>query len=212
MKKIIVDVKDLTIKDKQLVNEVLAKIANVSKIEKVITDMEWFYAPSCSGLHVGWDRCYKKYTPTHTPLQVLEMAGMLMQGHIHAEHMAQYAEDAKAHAEPWKLWECRAPNGKWAPVGTCLHWVPSVEYRRKPKTHLVHGVEIPDLRFTPKFGENYWQPDAGTHNLVLRGFFNGNYTKDYFHSHRIANNLCYEPNEEGKQAAILHAKAWLGVI
>lgn len=75
-------------------------------------------------------------------------------GHVHAELMAQYAEDAKTHAEPWKLWQFNA--GSW---GDCMYspaWATHLEYRRKPKTHFVHGVEIPDLRVSPKQSEYYY--------------------------------------------------------
>ena len=80
---------------------------------------------------------------------------------------------------------------------------------RKPKTHTVHGVEIPDLRFTPKTYEEYYYPSPNHPSLVFR--IRANYA--HFNAadeHRIKNGLCYEISEEGRQAAILHAKAMLG--
>lgn len=128
-------------------------------------------------------------------------------GHIHAENMALFAEDAKTHAEPWKLWQIKNHEDMWVNLDFIPSWDPSLEYRRKPKTHIVNGVEIPDLRIRPKDRQEYWYPDASTEYLVSRVVCRIELS---CHIHRKANNLCYEPTEEGKQAAILHSKAWLG--
>lgn len=129
------------------------------------------------------------------------------QGHVHAELMAQYAEDARTHAEPWKLWECREPGGKWAPVGAWIPWVPSAEYRRKPKTHIVNGVEIPDLRVTQKHGDHFYLADP----VSLYFFTLLEDDEDDMVTLWIERGLAYQHTEEGKQAAILHAKAMLGI-
>lgn len=131
-----------------------------------------------------------------------------LQGHVHAELMAQYAEDAKSHIEPWKLWQLKSIPYDWTDCKLSPSWIPFIEYRRKPKTHFVHGVEIPDLRINPKEGQEYWYPDPNTDDLVIKSWHRNGLISQ---SHRAANNLCYEPTLEGKQAAILHAKAWLGV-
>ena len=59
-----------------------------------------------------------------------------VKGHIHAELMKQYAEDAATHEEPWKLWECK--NGDvsedWYLLDSNPIWSPLVEYRRKVET------------------------------------------------------------------------------
>lgn len=133
------------------------------------------------------------------------------QGHIHAENMALYAEDAKSHAEPWKLWQSKTGDSLWWGCPSYPLWDPESEYRRKPRTHIVHGVEIPDLRIKPKFGDSYWHPDISVSTLALRGYFKEIKSEDYFQGHRVANNLCYEYSEEGRQAAVLHAKAMLGI-
>lgn len=64
------------------------------------------------------------------------------QGHVHAELMAQYEEDAKTHAEPWKLWYSKTGESLWWGCPSTPLWDPSSEYRRKPKTHIDNGVEI----------------------------------------------------------------------
>ena len=76
-----------------------------------------------------------------------------------------------------------------------------------PETHIVHGVEVPDLRFKPKRGEEYYlaaptEPEF-THKYMS--------TDDSLDSVWVERGLCYENTKEGKQAAILHAKAMLGI-
>ena len=58
------------------------------------------------------------------------------QGHVHAELMAQYAEDARNHKEPWKLWELRVKGGDWYDCSLHPYWLETQEFRRKPKTHI----------------------------------------------------------------------------
>lgn len=128
-------------------------------------------------------------------------------GHIHAELMAQYAEDAKTHSEPWKLWEFRTNNDDWVDCSHHPRWWFDAEYRRKPKTYIVHGVEIPDLRVKPGYGEQYYLADPTELD------FNTLYTNmgDSCDEAWVSRGLCYAPTEEGKQASILHSKAMLGI-
>lgn len=131
------------------------------------------------------------------------------QGHPHAELMMEYAEDAKTHAEPWKLWQLK--NKKqlvWSDCTSNPNWDIDLQYRRKPKTHLVHGVEVPDLRINPSRGENCYYPLPTSPNLVRQTIF---IPGDDGDKYILRNNLCYEYTEAGKQAAILHSKAWLGI-
>src|SRR5690554_4060634 len=130
-------------------------------------------------------------------------------GHVHAESMALYAEDAKVHEKPWELWQVRHKAHAWYNLVDSPTWITSLEYRRKPKTHFVHGVEIPDLRFKPIIGQRYWYPHASMEYLVSSSIRKHGSTAD---KHRIENNLCYKHSYEGKQAAILHAKAMLGIV
>ena len=78
----------------------------------------------------------------------------------------------------------------------------------KPKTKLIHGVEVPDISFRPIEGDKYYFPAPCTLEGVSGAvFFDGN--SDYMF--RRNNDLCHPYTEEGKQAAILHAKAMLGI-
>ena len=133
------------------------------------------------------------------------------QGCAHAELMLDYAEDANKYPAPWKLWQVRGYKEnpcKWFGIHGHPTWNAKMEYRRKPKTHLVHGVEVPDLRIKPSRGENYYYPLPTSPNLVRQTIFiHGDDGDKYI----LQNNLCYEYTEAGKQAAILHSKAWLGI-
>jgi len=239
MKQIIVNVGDLSIEEKQRVNEVLAKTKNIRmcdtpRWDRVIT----MYGPSFDGVNVGFD-CHKRANPTHTPQQVLEMAGMApsanqhvfladtliitdssgntiydstleekKKGHVHAELMAQYAEDAKTHTEPWKLWQFLGSLG-WSSCGESPRWNETKEYRRKPKTKLIHGVEIPVFDFTPKVREKYCAANVDLPELFEDGYMS---SEDCTFTQRmIERGLLYPCTEEGKQAAILHSKAMLGI-
>lgn len=130
------------------------------------------------------------------------------QGHPHAELIMQYAEDAKTHAEPWKLWQATHADHPWTDLERNPLWCVFNLYRRKPKTHLVHGVEVPDLRIKPSRGENYYYPLPTSPNLVRQTIF---IPGDDGDKYILRNNLCYEYTEAGKQAAILHAKTMLGI-
>lgn len=130
------------------------------------------------------------------------------QGHNHAHLMAQYAEDAKTTDKPWELWQFKGTDGSWMSPTANLFWVACTEYRRKPKVHIVNGVEIPDLRFTPKRDDSYYCPVPHNPALVAQSTYWHLYAHD---KHRSKHGMCYEDSEEGKQAAILHAKAMLGI-
>ena len=77
MKQIIVNVNGLSAEEKQRVNEALAKVMGVSKMSFIHSNAELFFAPASSGRNtVTWDWQSLPKTPTHTPQQVMEMAGM----------------------------------------------------------------------------------------------------------------------------------------
>ena len=128
-------------------------------------------------------------------------------GHVHAKLMAQYAEDAKTSKTPWELWEFLDRDDGWNTFRGTPGWYETTEYRRKPKTHTVHGVEIPDLRVSPKYGEYYYlaNPVSSSHYTVHK------FVKDDTLGIWIERGLAYQHTEEGSQAAILHSKAMLGI-
>lgn len=129
------------------------------------------------------------------------------QGHVHAENMALYAEDAQTHAEPWKLWECSIIRGEWVALIKSPAWLTPLDYRRKPKTRFVHGVEIPVFNFSPEVGKHFYVANVG-----LPEFFDTSHRVSEectFTQRMLERGLLYPYTEEGKQAAILHAKAML---
>lgn len=130
-----------------------------------------------------------------------------IKGHVHAELMAQYAEDAKSTTKPWELWQVKGDDGDWWPCRGAILWGPDTEYRRKPKTHCVHGIEIPDLRVTPKYDEYYYLADPSESEFTYHFLFRC----DSQDNTSVERGLAYQDTEEGKQAAILHAKAMLGI-
>lgn len=130
------------------------------------------------------------------------------QGHIHADLMAQYAEDAKTTDKPWRLWQYKTGSPEWAICSFHPEWNMTSEYRRKPKTHMVHGVEVPDLRIVPKTGDRFYLADPTKPEFTCD--FLKTATNSYG-SEWTERGLCYEYTEEGKQAAILHAKIMLGI-
>lgn len=84
--------------------------------------------------------------------------------HIHAEHMAAYANDAAETEKPWDRWEF-ANNGGigWHSCDGHPGWYPDTLYRKKPekpKMVVVNGVALVDDRYTendpPKRGTRYW--------------------------------------------------------
>lgn len=129
------------------------------------------------------------------------------QGHIHAHLMAQYAEDAKTSRKPWELWQHRTGSSEWTNCTSHTGWDAISEYRRKPKTKLIHGIEIPDISFIPKENENYYCPAIDLPELYDADYYERGFLRDEM---RIKGNRCYPYTEKGREAAILHAKAMLG--
>lgn len=68
------------------------------------------------------------------------------QGHVHAELMAQYAEDARVHAEPWKLWKVKSEAGTWGACGFHPLWRPRLQYLRKPQQRELEPEEIAEIK------------------------------------------------------------------
>ena len=76
-----------------------------------------------------------------------------------------------------------------------------------PRMKLIHGVEVPDISFKPSLLDWHFCPQASSPLLSSRQKYCG----DVYDEFRRRSNLCYPDTEEGRQAAILHAKAMLGI-
>lgn len=132
-----------------------------------------------------------------------------MKGHVHQKLMAQYAEDAKTTDKPWELWQIltKTQDGDmWFCFKSQFYFSDKAKYRRKPKMKLIHGVEVPDIGITPEYEDMYYLADVYAVDLFDRQKATGRLD---FHWASIG--LCYPHTEDGKQAAILHAKAMLGI-
>jgi hypothetical protein len=77
---------------------------------------------------------------------------------------------------------------------------------KPPRTKLVNGVEVPDIDFQPEPNRAYFYPNPSVPKFYDDTFYDT--AKD---KHRVCYGLCYPPTKEGKEAAILHAKAMLGI-
>ena len=129
-------------------------------------------------------------------------------GHVHAELMAQYAEDAKTSKTPWQLWEYLDKDDGWTTFKGSPGWYATSEYRRKPTTHIVNGVEVPELRVKLEEGGYCYLANPASRTLFTSHKFVG----DSIDKLWFERGLTYQHTEEGKQAAILHAKAMLGMV
>ena len=80
-------------------------------------------------------------------------------GHIHAAVMAEYAKDAAETDKPWERWEISITESGDEYRNLLKHpeWAVTRKYRRKPKTILINGHEVPEPCRTPLGdGEVYW--------------------------------------------------------
>ena len=78
-------------------------------------------------------------------------------GHIHAELMAQYAEDAKQYNRPWELWQQDDHGGAWFDCSSNPGWFTDHAYRRKPKIILINRHEVPEPHRKPlEIDDPYW--------------------------------------------------------
>ena len=84
-----------------------------------------------------------------------------MSGHVHAELMALYAQDAMESETPWERWEYRRSELiGWISVNTHPEWDDCTEYRRKTKTIHINGIEVPEPCREPLACDTkYYMPD-----------------------------------------------------
>ena len=88
-------------------------------------------------------------------------------GHVHADLMALYAQDAMETDKPWERWEYRVDlHSKWIALTGNTVWYEDIQYRRKPKmisVTLMSGevVRFPEPhKFIPQYGQNYYLVDS----------------------------------------------------
>jgi hypothetical protein len=77
--------------------------------------------------------------------------------HKHAENMTLFAEDAKETDRPWERWQYTFPEGVWSDCVSIPAWSGTCDYRRKPRTIKIGGIEVPEpLREAPATGARVW--------------------------------------------------------
>jgi hypothetical protein len=85
----------------------------------------------------------------------------------------------------------------------------AIEAPKKPVgVKVINGVEIPNITIRPDNRENYHYPYSSHPQLYSYTSFTVGDNVDEF---RAAHDMCYPISPEGKVAAILHAKAMLGI-
>ena len=123
-------------------------------------------------------------------------------GHIHAELMAQYAEDAKQHANPWELWQ-HGDHEVWMNCERLPGWHEGHEYRRKPRTTQIGDYEVPEpCKAELEYGQEYFVPLMTTAGAKYRTW-NG----DKHDLYVLKANLVHLDF----QSAEIHAKALIEV-
>lgn len=166
---------------------------------------KFFYTPD------GYVFSDKSCTPENIVKEYVEEVKQEPEGHVHAELMLEYAQDALISKTPWEVWQeliyhnDGSNTKEWVDCGYHPGWVDEVEYRRKPKTININGYEVPEpIRDLPNLGkpgssETVWIPSLTEYPSFAMGVGNS-YTKVFFDR-----GLCHLT----KESAELHAKALL---
>lgn len=78
-----------------------------------------------------------------------------------------------------------------------------------PTIKLINGIEVPDISFQPKENERYYFPKPTYKNLYSSNDYNSEFEEEDVY--QAQNGMCYPYTNAGKEAAILHGKAMLGI-
>lgn len=94
---------------------------------------------------------------------------------IHADLIAQYLEDANECEEPWLQWQYKHPlSVEWTDATSPLPFLPAYEYRRKPRTILINGLEVPEpVREPLEIRQGYWLAESTRGAPVAHQWING---------------------------------------
>ena len=124
------------------------------------------------------------------------------QPHPHAASMLLYAQDAAETDKPWERWEFKGSDNGFNGCLKHPEWQEQFEYRRKPKTITVNGIEVPEpIREEPKVGEKYFLVSLTAFTLVT----SNPWVNDKYDQQWLNRGLVHLTEE----AAIAHAKALL---
>lgn len=96
-------------------------------------------------------------------------------GFIHADLMAQYAEDAKVHDEPWEFWQHGA-SGIWVDCVSHPGWCSDSQYRRKPRS--IKSVEDGWLQDGPLLYRLTDEPKPRNRDEIIVAMVNSSRTEE----------------------------------
>ena len=115
-------------------------------------------------------------------------------GHIHAAAMAEYAKDALETVKPWERWEFSCQKQEYKTLWDHPTWHEKNKYRRKPKTILINGHEVPEPHRTPlKDGEEYWALS------LIRGATSAHWQDDGIDNHYLKNGFIHLTKEAAEK-------------
>lgn len=181
--------------------------------ENIGIDYNWEAAVHSSHLASDWDEALvtkemwlaEKGKKGCDDTQTHSTGGGAMTGHIHAENMKLYAEDAAETEKPWERWQTRVEGvGDWVPLAVPAVWHTGKEYRRKPTTITIGGEEVPEpVREPLERGESYWV--ASTERADFAYF--SRWDNDIIDMKRLRFGLIHRT----KKAAVAHTKALIRV-
>lgn len=106
---------------------------------------------------VEWNESYGKCAAYAENLILVEQPKTA--GHVHAELMKQYAEDATKSESPWENWQVLAPGfDKWYNLKHDPEWFKTCQYRRKPKQKFIefNGKKFEIFAEKPRKGTEYF--------------------------------------------------------
>lgn len=91
-----------------------------------------------------------------------------MPAHKHAAMIREFSRLADEHERPWEFiqWQAEADDN-WHSCREPPKWCTHNEYRLKPRTITVNGIEVPaPERVAPIFGTPYYTPSTITCELT----------------------------------------------
>ena len=113
--------------------------------------------------------------------------------HIHAELMAQYAEDAKKYNKPWEMWQ-HSDGDAWGDCTTHPYWTTAHVYRRKTRAIKIGQHEVPEpVREPLRRGQKFWavNPFMGPQAFTWDGHIG--------HQHALESGFVHLGKEDAQQ-------------
>lgn len=127
-----------------------------------------------------------------------------MTGHVHAQSMLLYAQDAMETDQPWERWQVDTfKEGIWLNLDRGPHWDGQHNYRRRPKIIMINGHKVDEPLPQVPLGVVIYYPDIGSvaqYRAIKAAYHGDNYVNML-----LRHGLLHTTRE----AAISHAKALL---